>query len=252
MKINTVTVQGVTLGDGRPKICVPITAKNRRELEEQARKAVKSSCHMVEWRADYYEEVERENCLEEALALLKKTLNDIPLLFTFRTGEEGGERSISMENYRRLNEAAASSGLVDLVDLELNRGEKLVREIAGAVHQNGVRVIISFHDFEKTPPKEEITGLLCRMQLLGADITKAAVMPRTERDVLELLEATLAMKEQYGDRPFITMSMGALGSVSRLCGALTGSALTFATAGRASAPGQMEAEILARLLPSME
>lgn len=52
MKINTVTVQGVTLGDGRAKICVPITAKNRRKLEEQARKAVKSSCHMVGWWAD--------------------------------------------------------------------------------------------------------------------------------------------------------------------------------------------------------
>lgn len=61
------------------------------------------------------------------MALLKKTLKEIPLLFTFRTGE-GGEQSISMETYRRLNETAASSGLVDL---ELNRGEELVRKITG-------------------------------------------------------------------------------------------------------------------------
>ena len=86
MKINTVTVQGVTLGDGRPKICVPITARNIKELEEQAGKAVKSPCHMVEWRADYYEDIEREDRLGEALAFLKKTLKEIPLLFTFRTG----------------------------------------------------------------------------------------------------------------------------------------------------------------------
>ena len=74
-------------------------------------------------------------------------------------------------------------------------------------------------------------------------------MPSRERDVLTLLDASLAMKETYADRPFITMSMSRLGSVSRLAGALTGSALTFATAGRASAPGQLEAAILSEILP---
>lgn len=251
MDRKTVTVRGVTLGDGLPKICVPITARGKEELKEQAERIRNTPCDMVEWRADYYEGIEREGTLTEALAFLRKTLGELPLLFTFRTGEEGGEKAIPMETYRHLNVEAAKSGLADLADLELNRGEELVKEITEKLHQEGVLVIGSFHDFEKTPPKEEITEILCRMQRLGADITKAAVMPRSEEDVLTLLEATLDMKKQYGDRPFITMSMGALGSVSRLSGALTGSALTFATAGRASAPGQMEAELLARLLPSM-
>jgi 3-dehydroquinate dehydratase-1 len=89
------------------------------------------------------------------------------------------------------------------------------------------------------------------MQDCGADITKAAVMPQNEQDVLEVLKATLAMKQQYADRPFITMSMGRLGAITRLAGGLTGSALTFATAGRASAPGQLEAQALSALLPNL-
>lgn len=76
-------------------------------------------------------------------------------------------------------------------------------------------------------------------------------MPQTRADVLRLLWASVQMKEQYADRPFITMSMGRMGSISRLAGTFDGSAVTFATAGRASAPGQMEASVLAQVLPSL-
>ena len=83
------------------------------------------------------------------------------------------------------------------------------------------------------------------MQELGADIPKIAVMPRNRRDVLTLLEATEEMASIYADRPIITMSMSGIGSISRLCGEVFGSALTFGSAGQTSAPGQMEVEDLA-------
>ena len=80
------------------------------------------------------------------------------------------------------------------------------------------------------------------------DITKLAVMPKCRRDVLRLLEAAVEMEEEKGDRPCITMSMGNLGMISRIAGSLTGSALTFGTAGRASAPGQFSAKEAAEFL----
>ncbi len=68
------------------------------------------------------------------------------------------------------------------------------------------------------------------MQELGADLPKIAVMPQNEKDVLVLLEATNEMFKIYADRPIITMSMSGMGVISRLCGEIFGSALTFGAA----------------------
>ena len=125
------------------------------------------------------------------------------------------------------------------MDVELDG--KAVKHLLSASHQKGVFVLLSNHNFEGTPPKEEIISILCRMQQLGADITKLAVMARSEKDVLVLLEATLAMRERYGDRPFITVSMGQKGIISRVAGGLFGSAVTYASGNDPSAPGQLQA-----------
>ena len=76
------------------------------------------------------------------------------------------------------------------------------------------------------------------MQELDADIPKIAVMPQNKKDVLTLLAATEEMVSEYADRPIITMSMAGTGLISRLCGEVFGSALTFGAVGKASAPGQ--------------
>lgn len=91
----------------------------------------------------------------------------------------------------------------------------------------GVRVVLSNHDFEKTPLKDELIRRLCRMQELGADLLKIAVMPRCRSDVLLLLQATEEMLSQHARKPLITMSMGDLGMVTRICGGFFGSAVTF-------------------------
>lgn len=111
-----------------------------------------------------------------------------------------------------------------------------------------MKVVASNHDFHKTPGKEEIVGRLCRMQELGADIPKIAVMPQSRQDVLTLLAATEEMNREYADRPIITMSMSGTGVISRLCGEVFGSALTFGAAKKASAPGQMEVRELSQIL----
>ena len=69
-------------------------------------------------------------------------------------------------------------------------------------------------------------------------------MPQNKKDVLTLLAATEEIATEYADRPIITMSMAGTGVISRLCGEVFGSALTFGAAGKASAPGQMGVEDL--------
>ena len=85
-------------------------------------------------------------------------------------------------------------------------------------------------------------------QELGADIPKIAVMPQCKKDVHTLLEATREMAEEHAARPIITMSMASTGLISRLCGEVFGSALTFGAVGKASAPGQNGAEKLHQAL----
>jgi 3-dehydroquinate dehydratase-1 len=97
---------------------------------------------------------------------------------------------------------------------------------------------VSCHDFHATPGSAEMVATLLRAEREGADIAKLAVMPRAPGDVLRLLDATL----QAGAAlriPLITMSMGALGAMTRICGWQYGSSVTFAVGQRVSAPGQI-------------
>ena len=86
------------------------------------------------------------------------------------------------------------------------------------------------------------------MQALGADIPKIAVMPTCKRDVITLLAATEEMTTKHNGTPIITMSMGSMGLISRLCGEAFGSSVTFGAVGESSAPGQMNASDLNTIL----
>lgn len=248
MGTKSIMVRQTVLGDGIPKICIPLMAANRKELAAQMKCALDGPHDVIEWRADAYREIENKNWISDILGALRVMAGETPILFTFRTKEEGGERKISMDEYRRINLEAAACKNADLIDLEWNRGSVFIQEIAVQVQLEGAKVLGSFHDFRKTPAKTQLLDIICGMQEIGADITKIAVMPRRESDVLTLLDVSVALKEQYADRPYITMSMSRTGAVSRLCGALTGSALTFAVAGKASAPGQIDAELVKSIL----
>ena len=80
----------------------------------------------------------------------------MPLLATFRTAKEGGEKEILKADYEKLNLAVINSGYADLIDVEAFIGEDTVKRLIVAAHQAGVKVVASNHDFTKTPPKEEI------------------------------------------------------------------------------------------------
>lgn len=248
MQINPVVVRNVRIGEGIPKICVPITGMTKEEIMEEARFLDAVPVDVVEWRADWFEHVFDREKVKEVLAELRAALRDIPLLFTFRTSREGGEKDIGPEDYAALNKAVAETGYADLVDVETFTGDEVVREIIQAVHGCGVKVVGSNHDFHKTPAQAEIVARLRKMQELGADIPKIAVMPQSKRDVLTLLLATEEMTREYANRPVITMSMAGTGVISRLCGEVFGSALTFGAAKKASAPGQMEVHDLETVL----
>jgi 3-dehydroquinate dehydratase-1 len=235
----TVTVAGITIGEGTPKICAPIVGKTVGELIEEVEFLKSLDLDIVEWRVDFFDSVDNIEAVKTALSQIRSILKDTPLIFTFRRLNEGGEREISPAYYVELNTAVVKTGQVEIIDTELSIDQDDLKMLIETAHSNGVFVIISNHDFDKTPSKEEIVGRLRKAQELGGDLPKIAVMPKSAADVLTLLDATNIMKELYDDTPVITMSMDGLGVISRLAGEIFGSALTFGAAKKASAPGQI-------------
>ena len=247
----TVKVRNIEIGAGIPKICVPVTGHDAADIFALAEQiAAAGTADLVEWRVDHFAGFRDADAVKAVLIGLRDRLGNLPLLFTFRTEKEGGAAPITPEAYQKLLQTAIRSGLADLVDLELSFDETAVETVIREAHASNVPVIMSCHDFAGTPSKEEILRILLRMQELGADILKIAVMPHSRRDVLTLLAATEEMFTAHANRPLITMAMGDLGVISRVSGAFFGSAVTFGAAGEGltSAPGQINAGDLAKIL----
>jgi 3-dehydroquinate dehydratase I len=246
--MKTLTVRNMILGQGIPKICVPLLGTDVKTLKQEAILLMNSAPDLVEWRVDLFQQIEDLETVMFALSEIRATIKDTPLLFTFRSVKEGGEKSITTDYYYRLYQEILLTGQIDIIDIELSKKEETIRTLIEKAHQAGVSVILSSHDFQRTPTKRTIITKLKKMQLLGCDISKIAVMAQSEEDALTLLEATNTMRKSYADRPFITISMGSKGRIARLCGGLFGSAITFAAGKEASAPGQIGAEELRLVL----
>lgn len=240
----TVQLRNLVIGEGAPKICVPVLGTTQESIREAVEALKGHPFDMVEWRADYFEHVRQPEEVEAVLGMLRDILQEVPILFTVRTREEGGYQSVHTDDYIAINAHAAATGLIDMIDVESFAGDDIAFVVIEAAHSAGVKVIASNHHFDRTPKKEEMIMRLCKMQEMEADIVKMAVMPRAERDVLTLLDVTLTMKELHAVTPVVTMAMGELGLVSRLTGKIFGSAITFGSVGMASAPGQIPTERL--------
>lgn len=247
-QMNPVIVRNVRLGEGIPKICVPIVGITEEEIINEAKEIRGLEADIVEWRADWYEDVFDSDKVIQVLEKIRYELGDKPILFTFRTAKEGGERAIADLQYLDLNKKVADSKQADLIDVEIFSEESCVKAIIEYAHQNHVYIIASNHDFEKTPAQEEIVARLTKMQEMGADVLKIAVMPQTKRDVITLLAATEEMVTNYARQPVVTMSMSGQGLVSRLSGEIFGSAMTFGAAKKISAPGQIPVKELEKVL----
>ena len=237
--MNTVKIRNIEIGSGLPKICAPIVGTTKEDIMAEAENIGRLPVDIAEWRVDWFEHAFNFSKVEGILKDLRRSLGETPLLVTFRTSNEGGEKSIKPDDYAEFIVSASETGYVDLVDVEVFIGTDIVKEIIAGAHNAGVKVIGSNHDFNKTPDKDEIVERLRKMQELGVDIPKIAVMPKGMKDVVTLLAATEEMHREFADRPIVTISMSETGVLSRICGEAFGSAITFGVAKNVSAPGQM-------------
>lgn len=242
-------------GTGRPLVCVPVVEHKEEDIYQAAKSAVSQETEVLEWRMDWFAEVFQWERTKHTMRNLQEICGDVILLCTFRSRQQGGEKDISEDRYLELLERAAQSRYADLLDVEacqLTDAPSVMRML----HDLGQTVIGSQHYFSHTPETEQMRQDIMGMRWAGADIGKLAVMPHSPSDVARLLEVTAQMKEEYPEYPLVTMAMGGLGAVSRISGQVFGSCMTFASGGKASAPGQMPVEdvrwMLDKLSESMD
>ena len=248
MKKQVVRMGTVEFGTGIPKVCVPVMGKDPRALEEAAACAVRAQADILELRLDSVSPEMEQDVLREACRCVKKAGK--PVLATMRTARDGGAGERDAEKYEALLGMLVRERLCDAVDVELSVGEAAFARIAEDAHAAEIPVVGSYHDFEDTPTAGEMFDRLQRMAALGADICKIAVMPHGRKDVVALTAACAQADDELA-QPIIAIAMGTLGAATRICGEAMGSCLSFGTAGKASAPGQMDAKTLRQALEAV-
>ncbi len=241
---------------GMTKICVPITGHYEAEIKFQAEQIRHAESYpevsVVEFRYDLASEVQ-EDALEDLLRRLQDCFRERTILFTIRTDIQGGCFHYDPEKYLSINERAIRSGAVGMLDIEGARegyetgapspaDEEITRRLTALCREHNVKSVLSYHDFSGTPSMEGILNIFRTLRSQGGDVLKAAFMPKTKEDVLNVMLATRRFRNEDADmHEYISMSMGKLGQLSRVAGALSGADYTFAAISQASAPGQMEA-----------
>lgn len=234
------------------KTIVPITAKTKEQTLAQAQVIANTAdADLAEFRIDL---LSFASDTKQVIALgheLKKILGNKPMIATIRTKNEGSQLEISDADYGKTYQAYLKNPFMDWLDVEMFRDQKVVSEIVQKAHQKKVLVVMSNHDFQKTPSQDEIEKRLLKQDQMGADVLKIAVMPKSKQDVFTLMNATLKVSQQT-TKPLLTMSMGQLGTISRVATANMGGSYSFGMIGQASAPGQIDVTKLKQILQTVQ
>lgn len=245
-------VRGRTLNRiGEPLICTSLVGRTKKAIDDELASILPKRPDLLEWRVDFFDKIHEPDQVENVAVAIRRAAGDLPIIFTRRAVHEGGEAiGIDEDHVCALYERLIVAGAIDIIDTELSQPAAHRLRLRASSRAHGVAMILSHHNFDATPTFDAMLEQFLTAEREGADIAKLAVMPRTPSDVLVLLEATVAASERVSI-PLISISMGGLGALSRVCGALVGSALTYAVGESRSAPGQIPIEALRATLATL-
>ena len=212
-----------------PALVAVIWGENIKELGARAKK---EGADILELRLDKFKQL-NQLLLQESLREIKKL--GLPLIATARCINEGGEREIKEKERRYLLQSIFP--YVDAVDIEL-RSSSIIDEIVSCGQELEKITIVSYHNLRKTPTEKELGEIVREAKERGADIVKIAAFARAPGDVARLMDFT------YHSGPIASISMGAIGAISRIIAPLFGSCLGYAYLERAVAPGQLSVSAL--------
>ena len=211
------------------KITIPIFQETSVDVIKVANDCIDKGADILEFRIDAL----KNHDIGEIRDTIKEI--DFPMIATNRISSEGG--SFKGFEEQRVNILYQCSDIVDFVDIELQTKDEYIE----LIQNTNAKSIISYHDFEKTPDLNEIMYIVDKEHELG-DIAKVAFMPQDLEDTLTIL-AVLSHCEDT-----IAISMGDLGSYTRVMASKFNSPITFAAGTDVTAPGQIDIETMKALL----
>jgi 3-dehydroquinate dehydratase-1 len=216
--------------------CIPVSESNEKELIIAFEEALKSQPDILEWRRDGFTENQKD--MSDVMQKIKDITKDIPLIYTFRHQSEGGFQET--DDYARINDVqqALDLGLADLLDVEQKSDSEFLKKIKKLCNTHHAKLILSFHDFDKSYETDRIISILEKGYELGADVSKIALMPNSTMDVKNIVTAVNYVGHRH-KMPVIGIAMGELGQITRIIPDYFQSCLTFAVGKKASAPGQL-------------
>ena len=211
------------------KIAIPIFQSRKDKVLEVANDCISKGADVLEFRIDA---LKNPNFKE-----VKEIIEEInfPMIATNRIASEGGSFKGCEED--RTDLLLKCADYVDYVDIELQSDDNIIKSI----RDTGVKTIVSYHDFKKTPEIDEIYYIVNKEKELG-DIAKVAFMPQDLEDTLKIL----TILSHFED--VIAISMSDLGSYTRVMASKFNSPITFAAGRDVTAPGQIDIETMRCLL----
>jgi len=247
-----ILVQGKPLGGvPLPAIITPLVGKTLAEILGEVSAIVPKKPDLLEWRIDFFEAIGDVKAVVDVAQAIRQAAGGIPVLLTRRNVTEGGVAiPIAEPAVVAMYVAVCEARCVEMIDYELSNAPENLKRLRDVSAANGVTMIMSYHNFQLTPDADTLDSKFAAAERLGANVAKVAVMPTNEQDVLALLAATDRARQAL-KIPLISMSMGGVGSLSRIMGWVYGSAATFAVGKSSSAPGQIAIEDLRTVLATV-
>jgi 3-dehydroquinate dehydratase/shikimate dehydrogenase len=212
-------------GGGRNRICAVAACQTAREMAQQIPIGLRETA-TVELRLDWLRSDSERGKLLRWLG--EQKFRGARFLATCRRRVAGGEfgGDIQAELFWLMEARRAGCEWCDVeVETERELPDQSIREYAVPP-----RVMLSLHDFDRTPKLPESVSCPPRGEV---DVVKIATSAKTISDSVRLLR--LARRS----RCFVAVPMGEIGFPGRLLALREGSALAYAPIGEATAPGQV-------------
>ncbi|MEP0824833.1 MAG: type I 3-dehydroquinate dehydratase [Nitrososphaera sp.] len=224
----------------RPKICVSIAPDSTNSIQEQSSRAFELGADYVEIRFDFLEPEQLQAAIDVASGIKSKAV------FTLRSADQGGKFSGSeQDRIKWLYRLAEQRPM--LLDVELLTIQKN-DELADYLENQKASLLVSWHDFEKTPPNEKLADVLSEMRIYSnyvKVVTTASAIDDSLR-MLELYETAIGLHP-------IFFAMGEAGVLSRVMCTIAGNApFTYASLEKKVAPGQLTVTQMRKLYDRMK
>ena len=210
----------------KPRICVAITASSNKGTVETIERVKPHKPDLIELRLDYLNEIPNLQTIRDSTST--------PLIATNRRTDQGGVKECKEEDRVEILLEACEKGF-NYLDLAFTTPN--LPEVIDQVHSAGAEVIVSYHNFEETPPKERLQVILWELLEWGADICKIIGTAQTPRDNITYLN----LIHENPETRLVSFAMGKNGLMSRIFSPLHGAEYTYASSetGKESAPGQL-------------